>query len=75
MCECYGEVNAGNILSAGIPKLQSFGMTFRKAEYIMGFARKVQCGEFDLQNISELSDTEAIKELSALKESACGRRR
>ncbi len=67
MSDCFGEVNADNILSAGIPKLQSFGMTFRKAEYITDFAEKAQCGEFDLQGISELSDTEAIKELSALK--------
>lgn len=67
MRDCFGEVCADNILSAGIPKLQSFGMTFRKAEYITDFARKVQCGEFDLQNVSGLSDAEAIKELSALK--------
>lgn len=67
MSDCFGEVNADNILSTGIPKLQSFGMTFRKAEYITDFAGKVQCGEFDLQGISELSDMEAIKELSALK--------
>lgn len=64
---CFGEVNANNILSAGIPTLQSFGMTFRKAEYITDFAGKVQCGEFDLQGISALSDMEAIKELSTLK--------
>ncbi len=67
MSECFGEINAANILSAGIPKLQFFGMTFRKAEYIMDFAGKVQGGEFDLQDISELSDEEAIQELSALK--------
>ena len=60
-------VNAESILSAGIPKLQSFGMTFRKAEYITDFARKVHCGEFDLERIPELPDDEAIKELSSLK--------
>lgn len=67
MSDCFGNVNAENILAAGIPKLQSFGMTFRKAEYITDFAAKVQNGEFDLQGISKLSDEEAIKELSALK--------
>lgn len=35
-----GEVNAETILAAGIPKLQSLGMTFRKAEYITDFAEK-----------------------------------
>lgn len=60
-------VNAESILSADIPKLQSFGMTFRKAEYITDFARKVHCGEFDLERIPELPDNEAIKELSSLK--------
>lgn len=67
MSDCFGDVNAENILAAGISKLQSFGMTFRKAEYITDFAAKVQNGEFDLQGVSKLSDEEAIKELSALK--------
>lgn len=67
MSDCFGDVNAENILAADISKLQSFGMTFRKAEYITDFATKVQNGEFDLQGISKLSDEEAIKELSALK--------
>ena len=31
----------------GVEKLQSFGMTFRKAEYITDFARKIESGEFD----------------------------
>lgn len=63
----FREINAANILSADVSRLHSFGMTFRKAEYIMDFAAKVQSGEFDLQDISELSDGEVIKELSALK--------
>ena len=67
MSDCFGVVNADNILSAGVPKLQSFGMTFRKAEYITDFAEKVQRGEFDLQGISGLSDKEAIRKLSTLK--------
>lgn len=67
MSDCFGNVNAENILAAGIPKLQSFGMTFRKAEYITDFAAKVQNGEFDLQGVSKLSDEKAIKKLSALK--------
>ena len=47
--------------------LQPLGMTFRKAEYIVDFAAKVQSGEFDLQAVSEMSDEEAIAQLSSLK--------
>ena len=67
MSDDLKEVNAENILLADIPKLQSFGMTFRKAEYITDFAKKVHSGEFPLQAISKMSDQEAIKELSSLK--------
>ena len=67
MSDDLGSVNAETILSADIPKLQSFGITFRKAESITDFAKKVHSGEFNLQAISEMSDQEAIKELSSLK--------
>ena len=62
-----GEVSAGSLLAAGRERLQSFGMTFRKADYILDFARKVDCGEFDLDTVAEKSDAEAIAALSSLK--------
>lgn len=61
------EISSENILSAGIYKLQSFGMTFRKAEYISDFADKVVKGEFDLCGIQNKNDEEAIRELTSLK--------
>ncbi|MCD8151797.1 MAG: DNA-3-methyladenine glycosylase 2 family protein, partial [Clostridiales bacterium] len=61
-----GTVNAETILSAGAEGLQSFGMSFRKAGYITGFAEKVKNGAFDLTGIWEMSDEEAIAELTAL---------
>lgn len=67
MKEQFGEVTAESIVAADIPELQSFGMTFRKAEYIKDFAEKVQSGAFDLEGISRLPDKEAIKMLAALK--------
>lgn len=67
MQENLGKVNAESILNAGEEKLQSFGISFRKTEYIMDFANKVHTGEFDMQGIYEMSDEEAIKELSGLK--------
>ena len=67
MKETLGEVNAVTILSADISKLQSLGMTFRKAEYITDFARKVHKGVFDLEAVAQMSDEAAIKELASLK--------
>lgn len=67
MKEQFGEVTAESILAADVPKLQSFGMTFRKAEYIRDFAEKVQGGAFDLEAVSLLPDSEAIKMLVSLK--------
>lgn len=67
MVDSFGTVDAEKILSAGILQLQSFGMTFRKAEYITDFAKKVHDGAFDLQAVSKMPDEEAIKALSSLK--------
>ena len=67
MRDALGEVNAGTILAASVPKLQSLGMTFRKAEYITDFAEKVRTGAFDLDAVEHMSDADAIRALSALK--------
>ena len=67
MRDALGEVNAETILAAGVPKLQSLGMTFRKAEYITDFAEKVRTGAFDLDAVEHMSDADAIRALSALK--------
>lgn len=67
MREKYGEVNAETISAADPDELQSLGMTFRKAEYIKDFAEKVHSGAFDLEEISEMSDEDAIKALASLK--------
>ncbi len=62
-----GEVNADNILNAGSEKLHSFGISYKKAEYITDFANKIKNGELDLDSIWEKSDEEVIKELTSLK--------
>lgn len=67
MQDALGTVNAERILSAGASKLQSLGMTFRKAEYILDFAKKVDTGEFDLDAIKQMNDEDAIRALSSLK--------
>ena len=63
----FGIVNADTILAAGTDRLQSFGMTFKKAAYITDFAVKVKNGTFDLQGIWNKSDDEVITKLSELK--------
>ena len=67
MGDALGTIDASTILRAGIPRLQSFGMTFRKAEYLTDFAEKVQSGTFDLEALWQKSDDEAIAALSSLK--------
>ncbi|MBR5972358.1 MAG: DNA-3-methyladenine glycosylase 2 family protein [Paludibacteraceae bacterium] len=67
MQECFGEVTAETIAGATPEDLQSQGMTFRKAEYIKDFCRRITSGEFDLQAVSQMSDADAIRTLSSLK--------
>lgn len=67
MQDAFGEVNAETVLSVGAPKLQSMGMTFRKAEYITDFAEKVYTGVFNPDTVCRMSDADAIRELSSLR--------
>lgn len=67
MTDALGKMDADTILSWGPERLQSFGMTFRKAEYIIDFAGSVRDGSFDLQGIWHKRDDEVVKELVALK--------
>lgn len=67
MQDALGQVNAETILSAGVSNLQALGISFRKAEYITDFARKVHTGEFDIEAVSQMPDTDAISALSSLK--------
>lgn len=62
-----GQVNAETVLQAGVPRLQSLGMTFRKAEYITDLAQKIHTGAFDLNAVEQMSDEDAIRALSSLK--------
>ena len=67
MLSALGEVNAETVLAAGVSKLQSLGMTFRKAEYITDFAEKVHTGVFSLDAVAHMDDEDAIRALSSLK--------
>lgn len=67
MNDSLGKVTADTLLEAGTDKIQSFGTTYKKADYILDFAEKVESGEFDLDAVEYMSDEEAIRELSSLK--------
>lgn len=67
MNKAVGEINADSIASLGTEQLQSFGITFRKAEYLMDFSKKVQNNEFDLEDLRQKSDGDIIKVLVSLK--------
>ena len=67
MLEHFGHIDAPRILSVRGEELQSLGISFRKADYIQDFARKVQTKEFDLEAVSRMSDQEAIGALVSLR--------
>lgn len=67
MQDAFGIVTADKITASKINELQSFGMTYRKVEYITDFSKKVKNGSFDLEGIWQKTDEEAIAELSFLK--------
>ncbi len=61
-----GEVTPATVNAASVGELQSCGITFKKAEYIKGFATKVESGAFDLDAVAHMDDAEAIAALSSL---------
>lgn len=67
MNEALGTINAETILSCDRDQLQKFGMTYRKVDYILDFAQKVACGEFDIEAVSAMGDEDAVLALSSLK--------
>ena len=67
MNDALGAVTPETVGRASVEELQSFGMTFKKAEYIKDFSEKIITGEFDLDAVNGMFDEEAISALSGLK--------
>lgn len=67
MREKYGELTAHAIAGTDTAELQKVGMTFKKAEYIKDFAKKIVTGELALDSLGSLRDDEVIKEFCKLK--------
>lgn len=64
--DALGKIDPDSVLAFGTPGLQSLGISFRKAEYITDFAKRVKSGAFDLVGIYNKSDEEVISELTSL---------
>jgi DNA-3-methyladenine glycosylase II len=52
---------------AGLAELRRMQLTVRKAEYVVGLARRVACGELDLDRLRGRSNDEVIEELTAVR--------
>lgn len=61
--ERTGGVSVFAILSLSTAELQSMGISFRKADYILAFARMVEEGEVDLESLRKKDDKTVIREL------------
>jgi DNA-3-methyladenine glycosylase II len=62
-----GAITEDVISDLSVEKIQKFGMTFRKAEYIKDFSHKIKCGELNIDDLKNKSDNEIIEELTKLK--------
>lgn len=62
----FGAVTPEAIARASEDELQAFGITFKKAGYIKGFAERVRTGELDLDAVAAMDDAQAIEALRAL---------
>ena len=62
-----GTVTADSLTSLGRDRLQQIGMTYKKADYMLDFAKQVKSGTLNLEQLWSLSDEEVILELTKLK--------
>ncbi len=65
--ERFPEINAKQIIEAGADEVQKLGVSYRKADYILNLAEKVQSRELDLDELKIASDEEVIEKLTDLK--------
>ncbi len=65
--EHFGTLTPEKICGVSTEELQRFGISFRKASYILENSAKICSGEFDLFGLAVKSDSEVIAELSSLK--------
>jgi DNA-3-methyladenine glycosylase II len=64
---CGGKMTADAILSLGIERIRSAGVSMQKAEYMTLFAQKIKSEPKFLDNLKSKSNNEVLKELTALR--------
>lgn len=67
MKDAFGEPDPLTVENASADELQSFGMSFRKAEYIKDLSRRIIKGGFDLDAVRGMDDADAIDALASLR--------
>ena len=55
------------VAAMSVESLQALGMTYRRASYILEFARKVASGAFDLKALAEMEDSQVLAQLTSLR--------
>ncbi len=66
MVEGLGEITPRSICSQTPEHLQSYGLSFRKVEYMQNVSQKIESGEFSISALYDMSDEEVCRELSKL---------
>lgn len=64
--EKLGEITPGTINNTPAEQIQQCGITMRKAGYIKGIAEAAASGKLDLNQLTQLTDSEIIDRLSSL---------
>lgn len=61
------EITAKGLMSINDQALRDAGLSWRKVEYAKGLAEAINMGRFDVYGLEDLSDQEAIEEITSLK--------
>ena len=67
MQAALGDVSAQTVSALDAQALRGMGMSLRKAENILDFARRVRTGAFDIEAVRRMDDLQAIAALTTLK--------
>ena len=64
----YGFPRASRLARAPVGELRRMQFTTRKAEYVVGLARRVATGELDLDALARNTNDEVIETLTAVRD-------
>ncbi len=66
MVEGLGKITPRVICAQTPEQLQSYGLSFRKVEYMQSVSQKIESGEFSISALYDMSDEQVCQELSKL---------